>query len=281
MRSRADSLPNRRRWLHPWAACGTLWLCVAGCEAPLVRAVDCAASDCGDQGPCSGGSCDDASGAGEPDAVAPLVVDDFEDADPLPSTDFDVWIGHTYNPGGQYARLSFQGPGHDSSGAMYLDWRVDDAADGRQAFPGAGLETHALNVPIDLSHYSTLSFAQRFEPGIDVTDADDPASSGLDECTTERLLTVITECDDYPGAPPLDESGRPPGYESQVQLSATWATTQIALDELHEPTWRPETGVPLSGCLSATTGLYFQLQTGLGDGQCSAGRLVLDDITFR
>ena len=206
----------------------------------------------------------------EAPVAARLLVDDFEDANELVASGFDVWMAHTYNPGGQYARLLVEEPGHDSLAALYLDWRVQDMPDGQQEFPGAGVETHALNTPVDLTAYSVFSFSQRFERG--------ESTGGTGECTTEPLVTVILECDNYPGAPALDASGRPPGYEGQVRLSETWATARVSFDELHEPTWRPPTGVPLAGCLSATTALYFQLQTGLADGQCAAGRLALDTI---
>jgi hypothetical protein len=239
--------------------------------------------DCSAEEACEDGECTDAADVAPSASKSPaasLPIDDFEDANEFPRDPFDVWIGHTYNPSGQYGRLRIQEPGRESLAALYFDWRVDDVENGRQEFPGAGLETHVLNGSVDLSTYSRLRFSQRFEPGIDAIELDDPVGLGLDACTSERQMTVILECDDYPGAPPLDESGRPPGYEAQVRLSPTWTTEQVSFEELYEPTWRPPTGVPLAGCLGATTGLYFQLQTGLVDGQCAAGRLVLDDIVF-
>jgi hypothetical protein len=55
----------------------------------------------------------------------------------------------------------------------------------------------------------------------------------------------------------------------------------VELADLREQTYKPSGGVSVAACLAVADGLNFAVGGELADGECSAGLLSLDSISFR
>jgi len=155
-------------------------------------------------------------------------------------------------------------PGHNSNFALGLNWRLIDAPNGSRDFPGAGVRT-LVNGGIDLSSYSRIVFAQRYDKtpsGIPPWDAG--------ACRPVTGLTVSVGCNEHNTS-----------FEKTVALSTDWTTSTLAFADFAEPSYRSATGTTVEDCLKVADSIIFQISTSLLDGECATGGLLLDDISIR
>jgi hypothetical protein len=247
-----------------------------GCTANRIGVVECAADgDCAANQQCdptnrcvaiaaseADGGTDAADPGMDSGALAPILVDDFEDGGPDPvDTRFGVWQYYTYNPPGQPAYAYNFKPGYNTNGSELLEWSVTDTPNGMLDFPGAGLRTLIKNVYIDLSAFTRIVFAHRYEA------AATPCASTDIPITS---FTVVFGCDE------LNTT-----YVLPVNVSPTWQQVTLPLSAFSEPPYMPPSGHSLTECLQLTSVLLFEVQPNLADGQCGSGRLYLDTISIR
>jgi hypothetical protein len=226
----------------------------------------------------------------------PLAVDDFEDGDTVPrDARFAHWQRYHYNTSGPGPVHAWAAPpASGSNQSLHLAWMVQDAQNGKSDFPGAGVRTLASNVFVDLSPYSRLVFAQRYQAeaafpsgwtaGLDKLPGKPPGKlppqaereamllQGIERCAHSRPTALVQLfCAEYKTF-----------FEVEFPLSEDWQPVVVPFSSLHESYWKPPTNTPLASCLAVTDGVSFIVQDNqLADGQCHSGSLSLDDISFR
>lgn len=193
----------------------------------------------------------------------PLLVDDFEDANNLPSSAlFAPWLHYSFNsldPGLQPVTHRVEPPGYVSDYALLLEWIVTDVADGGVDGTGAGVLSRAANEFVDLSGYTQLIFSHQYS---------DLNANG---CVSTPQFRVGLGCREYGAV-----------FEATVYTTSfTWATAILQWSEFEEPSFMPPTGVPIRECLAFADELDFATSIPLEDGQCGSGTLWLDAIAFR
>ena len=233
---------------------------IASQLTPILPSGDAGLLPRGDAGPGAdaGPAQADAARAPAPLVPLPLLLDDFEDLDPYPrDSRFAVWQHYSYNPSGQDVFSWSEGPGDASQVSMHLEWRVRDEANGMLDYPGAGLRTGASNVFVDLSQYTQLVLSHRYE-----------AVEG--ECKPSTAFKVAVFCGEFNT-----------DYAVSVPVSSDWSTAVLPLSSFREPEYLPASGVSLEECLRVADGINFTSEAELADGECAAGRLLLDTISLQ
>lgn len=191
----------------------------------------------------------------------PILLDDFEDGDPLPHDErFAGWQHYSFNPPGMEV-YSTPSPtaAHDSNGGMLLRWKVTDRANGQSDYPGAGLRTLVANVYIDLSRYERVTFWHRFLPRVGSA------------CAEPAGFMVVLGCGELGTA-----------FEIQVPTAASWTSAVIDFENLTETTYQPQ-GKTLAECLPLVSDFHVHViaDSSLPDGGCLEGTLYFDDFAFR
>lgn len=194
----------------------------------------------------------------------PIVVSTFEHGDAQPDDPrFDHWQFFAYNPSipdlpdGAFVRSPMQRPGYGGSQyAVKTEWTLIDIPDGAPNYPGLG-QLCKVKGYIDLSAYSRFSFAH-----LDQHD-DGP-------CKATRAITIDFGCSEYNA-----------DFQYSVATSPEWTVSEVALDLLYEPTWKPATGTPRADCLKVMDTIVITFPPALDDGECGSGSFVMDDVQFR
>jgi len=216
---------TERRAAFGWAI--LLGACTARTEAPL----------CGPGTVLSGDHC---VGAPETD---PLLIDDFEDGDPIPAAaQFAPWQCYSYNPGYQPVTCGLATPGADSNFGQYLAFRLVDPLDGAPNGTGAGLRTVVGAGTVDLAAYTTLVLRVALL-------SDSPP------LPDETVVLVRFGCSRSIGA-----------IAVEIVPTVEWTTVEVPMSDV------PET------CAAFVDGLDLQIQPALADGQETAGVLWVDSV---
>jgi hypothetical protein len=234
---------------------------MVACTANTIGVIACATDrDCQPQERCDTTTHECVVAPAEAGPPTPILVDDFEDGGPYPVDQrFAVWQYYTYNPPDQPSHAGNYAPGYNSNGCELLQWSVTDTPDGHLEYPGAGLRTLVKDVYIDLSQYTRIVFAHRYEPaGTPCSATDVPIQNFQVQFGCDELGTV---------------------YEYSVPTSPTWQEITLNLSAFAEPMF--PSGYSLTQCLQVTSVLQFVVQPTLADGQCGSGQLFLDDISIR
>jgi hypothetical protein len=192
----------------------------------------------------------------------PLVIDDFEDGDSLPTSPllgrwFCLWSHKDCGVSSPGANYSFY--------AYAMAFELIDPENGQLDYPSAELRTwRPSERRLDFSHYQSLVFSARLVPEQEL-----PSSTAV----------VMLSC---PGAGASSDAIS--NISSGVQLSEGWLTYKLLLADF---SWKSFYGpqVERAACLAQIDGLGFHLQatdaagvTTLLDGQTAAGTLMIDDV---
>jgi eukaryotic-like serine/threonine-protein kinase len=192
-----------------------------------------------------------------------MLVDDFEDGNGVPaSSAFGNWQAFSVNPAGRALPLKL-GPGHDSRGSAEMSWFLEDARAAQVEPAGAGLRSVARSGVLDLSRYSTVTFAHRYAP---------MTTPGF-ECKTAGEFVVFVTCRSLAEEPEL---------ELAVSVSADWSTASVKLSDLKEVGGSSSPATEREACLAAVDSFGFRADASDGqESDCHGGVLWLDDIIFR
>lgn len=197
-------------------------------------------------------------------AARAMIVDDFEDGNGMPAAGaFGNWQAFSVNPAGRALPLKL-GPGHDSRGSAEMSWFLEDTSDNQLEPAGAGLRSVARLGVIDLSRYSSVTFAHRYAP---------MTTPGF-ECESARELFVFLTC-----RSPAEE--RVSEVELAVPVSKEWSTMSVKLLDLRVARSPFPQSSSLETCLRAVDSFGFRADASDDEGSdCHGGVLWLDDIAF-
>jgi hypothetical protein len=188
---------------------------------------------------------------------SPIMIDTFEDDSLIPNDPrFNRWGSVVFGTDLATREYKVTGPGFDSDWSLQLSWEFSDPPDGSPNYPDALIRTQALG-SVDLTHYETFSFAQRYQPGTDTS------------CPALKFMRVSLGC---------SELGV--GFHTILAIASDWTVASLPLAEFAEPTWA-FTGTSWQDCLSEIDEIDFVTWYGLADGECASGTLWLDDIVIR
>ena len=159
-----------------------------------------------------------------------------------------------YNTPVSTAQMDAVNPGHDSNWALRLTWTFTDVANGTVDYPGA-LERTQIPGSLDLRLFTRFVFSHRY---------DDAGT-----CTPVGNLTVNMACREHNST-----------YQTYVPTSATWQTASVPLSDFVEGAYQAK-GVTWDDCFRVVDEISIAAQPNLPDGSCSAGALLIDDVSIR
>lgn len=197
----------------------------------------------------------------EPRAAVPkvLLIDDFEDGDPRPSSSaFGPWRCTTYNPGPglQPVKCGSAAEGYDSAHGYSLWSELLDAPNGLLEYPGASLFAPTPEGTwFDSSPYEMLRFSAKLT-----------VAGGLASATS--TVSVTLSCD--------AAADTPTSMDNLALVSTEWQHVGLRLADFAQPEWQSER-VARATCASRISELSFDFG-GLGDGQTGTGTLLVDDV---
>jgi hypothetical protein len=185
-----------------------------------------------------------------------VVIDAFEDGNLTPDDQrFATWKVEVLDNATQErtdGQLSVAASaGHDGQ-ALQLVWQVQEVLDGQVNHPGVML-VMSLNTYIDLSAYSSLVFAHKYE------------HQGT--CQAVPLVTVAASC-----------SAGDARFETSAPLSPAWTATTIPFADLQPAV---VTSTTREDCLRQIYEIDLCLEVSLSEGDCASGTLWLDDVALR
>jgi len=194
----------------------------------------------------------------------PVVIDDFDDGDLVPAlTTFDSWRPYSFNAVGSEVHSDLTQGNTNSPFAVYLDFRVDDPADGEVQEVGAALMSES-QVPWDVNPYRQLVFSAKL-------------SSGTPQLPSDALLYVELGCKTA-----VAENGSRPGnlyVVTSINHAPAWQEYRIEITTFGDPSWlsRRIAGGPAQ-CRQRIDSIRFSVDAKLGDGQSGRGVLTIDNI---
>jgi hypothetical protein len=184
-----------------------------------------------------------------------IVLDNFEDQTAVPlDPRFTEWEYTVYNTTIHTAQMDIVRPGHDSNWALRLTWTFTDEPNGTVDYPGA-LERTQIPGSLDLRLFTRFVFSHRY---------DDAGT-----CTPVGALTLNVQCREHNSV-----------YQTIVPTSATWQTTSVSLSDFVEAAYQAK-GVTWDDCFHVADEISITTQPNLEDGGCSAGALLIDDVSIR
>jgi hypothetical protein len=190
-------------------------------------------------------------------AVKPesIALNSFEDMTTQPlDPRFDAWVYSTYSSDLYTIDNRVVTPGFNSNWCSRLSWSITEPPNGTPEFPGVVLRSQIRN-KIDLRSYSRFVFTHRYE---------DPGG-----CQPLGELRVNIWC-----------SSLDTGFEKKTLVALDWQTSVFDLSSFSE-IWYQAKGIKLEDCLAVADEIQFVAQKNLGDGECNAGMLFLDDLSIR
>jgi hypothetical protein len=195
----------------------------------------------------------------------PVVIDDFDDGDLTPALpNFDAWDSYSFNQNNPDTHDHGVIAGDtDSLFALYLDFDVDDPADGRQQNGGAALVSKS-EVPWDVDSYRVFAFSAKME-------------SGMPALPSEAQLFVELGCKTA-----VAEDGSRPGnlyVLANVNYTNAWQEYRIEIVNFQTYSWP---GGRVAGgparCRQRIDSIRFSVEAHLLDGQSGRGVLTIDNI---
>ena len=230
-----------------------LWL--AGCQADHVD-IGCGADD-----DClANETCDSDTHLCQTRGEEPLLLDDFEDGDSVPSApEFQIWQHYSYNPSGQDVDSTPSPVAQkDSNYGMEVTFFLEDEANGVNADPGGGIRSLANEAFVDLSRFSRVVFDVAYQ-------ATDP------DCVPLEFVTVRIACSEHNAV-----------FMLNAEPGSDYETVTLQLKDFSQPFFLPENPeVDWFECFGVADGIDFQFQPRILDGECGAGRLYFDNFSFR
>jgi hypothetical protein len=197
----------------------------------------------------------------------PLVIDDFDDGDMVPAlTGFGSWDCYSFNAQGSRVECAVT-PGTDNSPfALYVDFRVDDPADGKQQHGGAGLASYG-SPPVDINPHQDFVFSAML-------------TSGTPALPSDARLYVELGCSSA-----VAQDGSRPG-DFYVSASADyknyWQPFRIDVTSFGQPPWvvTKIEGGP-ARCRQLVDSIRFTVDAHLADGQSGQAVLTIDGISLQ
>jgi len=188
-----------------------------------------------------------------------LLIDDFEDGDPWPSTAaFAPWRCRTYNPGPglQPVQCGSAVQGSESNHGYSLWFKLEDPPNGIPDYPGASLFAPTTAASFDLSPYAVIGLSAKLE-----TDETRPPELSL--------LSVAIYCDGM--------SDTSSSVENLAPVATSWGHIALRLANFAQPDWQLDHVDPAT-CLTQVTSISVEVQIPLEDGQTGTGTLEVDDV---
>jgi hypothetical protein len=197
-----------------------------------------------------------------------VIVDDFDDGDFVPAmSEFVYWQCYAFNPSTNRDYRCDHTDGYLSPYSLFVEFSLQDAPDGVQQYPGAGLTMFTNGTAVDLTRYHEVIVSLRLQ-------------SGSPPIPSEALVYVELDCKNVES-----ESGAPMNHfyiTQSVKPAANWSTYRLALANFAAPPWQPEHvkgGIP--ACLRAIDGMSVVLSGELKDGDAGRGTLFIDGLSLQ
>jgi hypothetical protein len=193
------------------------------------------------------------------DPMQPLLIDNFESGDSLPTS---ALFGHWFC---QYSSLVCgpTSPGfNDSNYAYAMTFTLTDPQNGQLDYPSAQLRTwRRSEARLSAAGSQNLVFWAKWAP--DAAEA------------TSTQASAVVSC---PGGG--DASDAISGIESGFEPSAEWQRVSLPLKLFTWHTWDGP-AVDTTLCLTQIDGFGFQIQPTLLDGQTGGGTLTIDNVSLQ
>jgi hypothetical protein len=197
----------------------------------------------------------------------PLIIDDFDDGDFLPSDPaFSPWFCFAFNPAKSTGFKCDHDAGYKSTYSLFLQATIDDPPDGVQQNGGAALQTYTVSGQ-DFSKFRHMVFSAELESGSPPL----PSNAQLEVeigCSTElgldgRILSNFQ-------------------VVQNIDYQSFWQTHTLEMGDFSVPSYLSNTNVMggATSCLQRVDSIHFAVNANLPDGQSGSFTLHVDDIFF-
>jgi hypothetical protein len=193
-----------------------------------------------------------------------LLVDDFDDQDPIPSVrGFGRWSAYPFENSAEDNPEPVVGFGGGDNGGSSLFGEFEFRYPGNNRYTGASLGVQALREPLDVGRFRALHVTARFD-------------SGSTSLPPNARFYADLNCD---SAPPLGNVTAPLWVTKNMVVTNDWQ--QFRLDGFDELTSEPDriAGGP-PACLAVVDGIRFTVSTDLPGQITVSGRFFIDDVYF-